>query len=207
MANRIVWLNYRLRSREEQNLYAEMADISHRSAVRYLEGDWEGETLTGDLSRLPFDEAVGWMYRHLFGHLRRRHNAADNVLHLDPDVVFVKPTRIFGRFREMRLFWHTDPARRLAFDPYLNGGVVYIPASMDGRLWRFTRRPLREWNHSQDALNQIFYAQQPVPGLHPELNWSPNVPSPIGRDEAHVVHLNSTRGAESALERMREMVA
>jgi hypothetical protein len=206
MANKVVWLNYRLSSLEEQTTYAEMVRLSHRSAERYLDGDWDAELLVGDWSHLPFDEAVSRMYRQLFRHLRRRHAEGHNVLHLDPDVALVKPTRIFGRFREMRLFWHTDPAKRGQYDPYLNGGVVYLPASMDGQLWRFARRPLREWNHSQDVLNRMFYAQQPVPGLHPELNWSPNVPAPIAARDAHLIHLNATRGPEQAHDWLRALV-
>jgi hypothetical protein len=84
---------------------------------------------------------------------------------------------------------------------------------MDSRLWRFTAKAadMKEWNDSQDILNEMFYAQKPVPKLHPELNYQPFVDSPIGLGEAHFVHLNSTRShlnnrPYSAVQRMREMV-
>lgn len=210
MANHVLWLHYRLTTQEEFKTYAELLALSLASARKHLRGDWEPLIIGGDHSHLPYNEAVSAMYCDLFDHLQRLYDEGHNILHLDPDVAFVKPTRIFGRFRSMRLFWHTDPPQRNEFDPYLNAGVVYLPASMDPALWQFVdydAAGMREWNDSQDIFNRMFYDQHPVPRLRPRLNWSPNVPSPIGERRAQVVHLNSTRGADEALERMRELCA
>lgn len=209
VANRLMYLQYRLTPGDaEFTLYRQMQELSVESAERYLDGPWELEILTGDHSRRPFSEAFSEMYREMFARLRELWSQGDNVLFLDPDVLFLKPTQIFGRFQEFRMFWATDPEQRRHFDPYLNGGIFYLPTTMDARQWRFADaavRKMREWNDSQDILNEMFWTQQPVPELHPELNWSPNVQSIIPMEDAHLIHFNSTRGAASVLEVMRKM--
>ena len=211
MTNLVLWLHYRLTGDAEHHAaYGELVNLSLESVRANLQGDWEPMIVGGDYSDRSFAEAYSDMYRDFFFLLRKHHGLGDNVLFLDPDVVCVKPTEIFGRFAEMRLFWHTDPASRLHFDPYLNGGIVYIPASMHPGLWRIVQEwawTMRQWNDSQDILNHMFYEQRPIPELHPELNWSPHVPSPIDRDQARLLHFNSTRGPEDALAAMRDALA
>lgn len=209
MANRVMWLNYRLAGCDIHT-YEAMTELSIASADRYLAGDWTALVLTGDMTCCTFERGFSRMYREMFAALRDCYEAGDSVLFLDPDTLFLRPTEIFGRFDELMLFWLTDPSVAYGFDPYLNAGIVYVPASMDPTLWRFVddaAPSMSEWNDSQIIFNRMFYAQQPVPELHPELNWSPSVEMPGPLKDAHLVHFNSTRGAPAVLERMRALSA
>jgi len=208
MANRVMYLHYRLTGGDYKT-YESLVEISLASARRYLAGKWSPLILHGDYSNRPYERGFSEMYRIMFQVMRKCYDAGDNVLFLDPDTLFIKETEVFGRFTQMMLFWPTDPAKRRHFDPYLNAGIVYVPATMDAKLWRFANAApmMSEWNDSQDIFNEMFYAQRPVPELHPELNWSPNVPSTIRMDEASLLHFNSTRGALGVLETMRELAS
>lgn len=208
--NRLVYLLYRLNTAPNVfEQYQEMAELSLRSFRRHLAGSWQAELLQGDYSSEGFLQGVNLMYRDTFVQLEAWHAQGDNTLLLDQDTLCLRPTEIFGRFKHLMLFYLTDPPvdEVGGFAPYLNAGIVYVPASMPPRAWRPMHRDLgamRAWDDSQRIWNEMFYGQDPVPELHPELHWSPNVPTPLPRGDAHIIHLNSTRGSAAALGQMRD---
>ena len=207
--NILMQLHYRLGTDTDvYDTYGEILEVSIESYRRHLEGDWHPVVLRGDYSQYPFLVGVNKMYSDMFAALRTHYREGDNVLFSDSDVVCVKPTRIFGEYQDLRLFWHTDPMRHRGFDPYLNGGIVYVPATMDPSLWQIVDERvsgMQEWDDSQVILNKMFYSQHPVPYLVPSLNWSPIVPSDVDWKYVSLVHFNSTRGAEAVLADMKEM--
>lgn len=208
MSNYVVRLDFRLRG-VDREVYRAMTLLSQRSCDNYLEGDWSTYTLARDFNDRSYERGYSDMYRCLFRVLQDLHEGGHNVLHLDPDTLLMGPVQIFDHFQEMRLFWPTDPGKRRHFDPYLNAGVVYIPASMPALLWNFAvtaAANMREWNDSQDIFNEMFYAHPCLPLLHPELNWQKYVPSPIPQEGALILHFNSTRGASEVLDEMKALV-
>lgn len=207
MADRVLWLNYRLQGGPFET-YQAMTDLSLKSARRFLVGNWQPWIVTADYTDRSFEDGFSDMYRDMFAILRAAHAAGDNTLFLDPDTLFLKPTILFGLLPEMRLFWLTDPPSFEEFEVYLNGGVAYFPAAMNPDLWRFADQGahlMREWNDSQRILNAMFWAQKPALDLIPQMGWSPNTKNGCPLEEALLIHFNSTRGAENVLTRMREM--
>lgn len=204
--NYLLYLRFKL-PRGDIAEYDRMRAISRRSFERHLGGTWDVLTLHGDLEDASSHlGAVNQMYAALFDYMYELYGDGHSVLMCDPDVVAVKPLEVFGRFKGMMLFAPTDPPRGYGFDPYLNAGIVYLPSTAERRLWSFLDgAPMKDYDDSQKVFNAMFYAQIPVPRLHPELNWSPWVPSSIPKEEAQIIHCHSTRGTAEAIRLMEEL--
>lgn len=155
------------------------------------------------------------------------HSEPCNVFWAGADTLMVRPTNIFGRWQEFRLFNYTDPKSHGVFVHYFNDDVRYFPASMSAETWDlgeslWSQRetsPDRHWGFDQNRHNQIFWSQ-PIPDQdrhHPEMNWmamnlrslDANVVAwhehwnncPINR--ANILHFNASRGSEATIRIMR----
>lgn len=124
MTNILLMLDYTLSDNSEE--YAEMTRLSSNSYKKNLAGDWSLDILRKDFSHLPRKEALNQMWQDCIWAMFDHWVDGTNVLYVDSDTLMVKPTEIFGRWDRLQLFWPTDPSAAYGFDPYLNGGVVYI---------------------------------------------------------------------------------
>ncbi len=192
-----------------------MMELSRQSAQRYLEEVDDFTLLEEDLSHMTQDgDLAGFsappvlqMWRDLLDALETYHRAGDNVLYLDVDTLCIKKSKVFD-IQQMMMFWLTDFVELKTFYPYLNGGVVYIPAAMNESMWQFSHnQDLISWDSVQLVFNAMFYAQDPVPGLMPEYNWSPNITPGCAMSKAKIMHFTSTKGWEKALAEMERMAA
>jgi hypothetical protein len=105
---------------EARAAYDTMYRVSRITAEKFLLGDWEPIAWTDPApSRLDIFKRNWQRIRDLW------HQEPCNILYLDSDTMIVKPTEIFGRFREFRMFNWTDPKTTPQFENYYNAGVRY----------------------------------------------------------------------------------
>lgn len=189
--------------------YDIMFQISLASARRFLAGDWEP---------LVFTDAAETRV-HLFQANWQRiwdiwHDEPCNVLYLDSDTMFLRPTEIFGRFAEFRLFNWTDPKSKGCYTDYFNAGVRYYPVTISKEIWQIGHDLAQSWNldiwdQEQLIFNEMFWQQDidAADRRHPELNWQGMLLSrgvarqahddwnqwPI--NQAHIIHVHGSRHA------------
>lgn len=185
MKNYVVWTNCKVNETEKKfgiepcadprvtADYDRMHEISLASARKFLKGNWEPIVFTEPAnSRVEMFKANWARLRDLW------HSEPCNILYLDSDTVFLKPTEIFGRFDEYRLFNWSTPAQDHGFANYFNAAVRYHPHTMTAETWAVGDAIAENWNldiwdQEQIIFNTMFWSQ----GLtfedahHPELNW------------------------------------
>jgi hypothetical protein len=196
---------------ETRAAYDTMFQISHASAKKFLEGSWES---------IVFTEAADSRVSMFKDNWQRIwdlwHTEPCNILYLDSDTMFIKPTKIFDRFGEFRLFNWSDPKCTDQYQNYFNAGVRYYPSTMSHDVWSRAAELAGQWNldiwdQEQLIFNEMFWSQ-PIPDhdrRHPELNWQGmlmTVPDPkiqaaheswneLLLKDAHIIHLHGSRGA------------
>lgn len=189
MKNYVVWTNCKINETETKfgiepcadarvtADYNRMHEISLASARRFLRGSWEPIVFTE-----PATNRVE-MFKSNWARLRDLwHGEPCNILYLDSDTIFLKPTEIFGRWPEFRLFNWSTPPQDHGFANYFNAAVRYYPHTMTAETWTAGDQLAANWNldiwdQEQIIFNTMFWSQ----GLsfedahHPELNWqAPN---------------------------------
>lgn len=221
MKNYVVWTNCAVQDTESRfgieacadpavrADYNRMHELSLASARHFLRGDWEP---------IVFDqpaESRVTMFRDNWYRVRDLwHSEPCNVLYLDSDTVFVKPTEIFGRWPQYRLFNWTTPPRHADFPHYFNAAVRYHPYTMSADTWAVGDDMAENWNldiwdQEQLIFNAMFWSQNLSfeDAHHPELNWQ----APSGTDlaglaqhaqfnsfpiqHARIIHYHGTRGS------------
>jgi hypothetical protein len=149
------------------------------------------------------------------------------VLYIDLDVMFIRPTRIFGEFDHFLMFNYTDPRMAtcdhygLKFDHYFNCGVRYYPQKMDQKIWKLGFDMIKNWNPERWDSEQIIYnhmmwsqvirvqqAHQPhlayqFLNANQTFNDSWNGVSLV--DQAQVVHVHGSRGSSGRAELMEKL--
>jgi hypothetical protein len=198
-------------SPERRSAYDRMFKMSQASAKKFLLGDWETVVFTE-----PAETRVD-MFRNNWQRIWDLwHKEPCNILYLDSDTLFIRPTEIFGRFKEFRLFNWTDPKTHVKFKDYFNAGVRYYPQQMDPAIWTIGQRLAKDWSveiwdQEQLIFNEMFWSQPIAPGdhRHPELNWqgmgllSGGAQAQASREQwnglpvsrAHILHVHGSRGA------------
>ena len=212
-------------------IYSEMCRNSLASMRKFLEGDWE---------YILFDEEIESINDAMPLNNDRTyelyHSGPCNVLWVGPDVQFVKPTRIFGEFKEFRLFnwtdpksWHESNQYNKSFDNLFNNDLQYFPAGMDPELWRVEREMRAAWdntdgmssyNNQQIIHNTMFWSQGLAwedahrPELFYQAQWLPwhdiamqDEWNGCRYEDAHVIHWHSSRHSPTKLECMRQVNA
>lgn len=203
---------------EARTAYDTMNKISRITTEKFLEGSWETIVWTDPApSRLDIFKRNWERIRDLW------HKEPCNILYLDSDTMMIRPTKIFGRFSEFRLFNWTDPKSTPQFANLYNAGVRYYPAAMDPQLWRIGDAMAQNWvdsnwNMEQEIFNTMFW-QQPIADEdrhHPELNWqgmcmiqgNPNAQiaheewNGCKIDQTHIVHVHGSRNAQKTAQLM-----
>jgi hypothetical protein len=228
MKNYVVWTNCQVNETQERfgiapcsdpasrAAYDTMFKVSRGSARKFLAGDWEEIVFTD-----PAETRV-----HMFQQNWQRiwdlwHNEPCNILYLDSDAMFIKPTEMFGRWDQYRLFNWTDPKSNSQFANYYNAGVRYYPSTMTQQVWAIGDDMAKNWNldiwdQEQLIFNAMFWSQDVADPHHPELNWQGMrmiVPDPRMQaaheewngctvDQAHIVHVHGSRNAQQTAQLM-----
>jgi hypothetical protein len=196
---------------EARAAYDTMNRISRATAAKFLQGDWEPIVWTDPApSRLE-------IFKRNWGRIRDLwHQEPCNILYLDSDTMFLRATKIFGRFSEFRMFNWTDPKSTALFANYYNAGVRYYPSSMPEDLWVLGDSMAADWQDDnwgmeQDIFNTMFW-KQPIPDNdrhHPELNWQGMHmlnPDPMAQkaheewnqcpiSQTHIIHVHGSRNS------------
>jgi hypothetical protein len=206
---------------EARSGYDQMFKISLASAKKFLAGDWK-EIVWDDPapSRLAIFQR-NWQRIHDLWH-----SEPCNILYLDSDVILLKPTEIFGRFPEFRLFNWTDPKTWAGFENLYNAAVRYYPSTMNEDLWTTGNAMAQNWNpdnwnQEQEIFNTMFWSQGVVDSHHPELNWQGmhlrlvrqysetmeylNKWNTVPITEAHIIHVHGSRGAVETAQCMKDI--
>jgi hypothetical protein len=219
--NYVVWTNCDVNEIQEQfNIkpcgdpvnraaYDTMFRISLASARQFLAGQWEPVVFTE-----PAETRV-----HMFQANWQRiwdvwHQEPCNILYLDSDTMFIRPTEIFGRFSEFRLFNWTDPKSNSCYNDYFNAGVRYYPHTMSDEIWQIGHDRAQNWNldiwdQEQLIFNEMFWKQDIVDQdrRHPEFNWqgmhlsrgvaqqSHESWNQCALSAAHIIHVHGSRHA------------
>ena len=200
---------------EKFEYYQQMYQISLESREKYLRGPFENVLFSKEVENFQevFRSHFKWIY-NLW-----RENAPCNILYVGPDNLFVKPTEIFGRYKEFRLMNYTDPKsihqEGYNFDHFLNGDFRYYPAEMSQETWDRGLALVQEWtNHSpwnteQYIYNTMFWEQpsireqEPHEVIDPLMHFQMQALSGGVRSveqfncapirEAHLLHFHATR--------------
>lgn len=228
MKNYVIWTNCDVNEKEfkfgiepcaspeQRRAYDDMFRCSLASAKKFLQGDWELIVFTE-----PAETRV-----HMFQQNWQRiwdiwHKEPCNILYLDSDTMFIRPTEIFGKFNEFRMFNWTDPKSNDRFADYYNAGVRYYPAGMSSDIWNLGNERAKSWrldiwDQEQLIFNEMFWTQA-IPDEdrhHPELNWqgmNMRIPGMLESHErwngckisdTHIVHVHGSRNAQHTAQLM-----
>jgi hypothetical protein len=221
------WGYWKTQEEEEQALkghekYNEMYKLSRNSARKFLQGEWEEiKFIAPVLDARLYQIAQWYTIKELW------HREPCNILAMGADTLFMRPTEIFGQFKEMRMFNYTDPRQHAEFEHYFNDDIRYYPADMDPAVWAVGERRMGEWfTHEQahwdwgQLIHNYQFWSQDIPAddlLKPNLNWMAHnlrdlTPEIINWHEvwnrcsladANIVHFSGSRGAEQTVATMQ----
>lgn len=205
-----------------QNYY-EMCRHSLSSMRKFLAGDWQYILLDEEIDSIS--DAMPLNNDRIY---ELWHREPCNILWVGPDVQFVKPTEMFGKFNEYRLFNWTDPKSwsepnqyNKTFENLFNNDLQYYPSTMDPALWKIEREMRAQWNNDQDMnnynnsqiINNTMFWEQGIPfedAHKPELfyqaQWLPWKSQDEQDDwnqssltDAHVIHWHGSRYSPTKL--------
>jgi hypothetical protein len=208
---------------ESAQKYQDMYDISRATARAFLKGPYEEIIFQAPvLDNRLYQIAQWYCIKELW------FKEPCNILWMGADTMFVKPTEIFGRFNEMRLFNYTDPRQHdklkcYGAGHYFNDDIRYYPAIMDHKSWAVGEEHMADWfvpphniwDCGQIIHNHQFWCQDiPADDIeHPELAYQ-MVQGSIERDNqwngipiqnAHILHLHGSRNADDRVQAMRQI--
>lgn len=192
--------------------FRRMYELSSASARKHLVGVNEHVLIMGEPGPMDLPK----LFQRTFRATYDLWCTGANVLYLNVDTLVVKPTEVFGKFSEFRMFTPTVPMKWMEFNPYLNAGVRYFPAEMDAGLWNIGVNRMRDydvsyWGHEQMAYNAMYREQGTRAGFVYELNYGmpPDVRAlmEIDKSDATILHFHATRGAEACVRQMEAYAA
>ncbi len=235
--NYLVGAHYRLKSTEwawkdtksegdQYELYKRMYQLSRASVKHFLEGEYTEICRQGEIEYIGQQAKLGWQFtKELWK------SEPCNIFILGPDCSMVKPTKIFGEFKEFRMFNWTDPKTNAGNNPwnykidnYFNGDMLYFPHTMDPTLWDMYDRlekdwevdnTTKTWGNDQIVANMMFWSQNIPweqahrPDLFYQAQWVPGSPMEVMDDwnqckstDAHIVHWHGSRHVPTKLKAM-----
>ena len=205
-------MNLLFDSGKDYEHYLEMHYLSTDSVMKFINPD-QLLTIT-DKGPNPF-KAFKEFAHYTFEQVRK----GNNVLVVEIDAVVIKPTKIFGEFDKMMMFTRTCPPSikyegvmgGWRFDPYMNSGIRYFPATIPLEILNKAESLMdiydeSFWGYDQVIYNWIYYQQHERANLnYMKYNYMPfsDVLQNCKEEEAHIVHLFSSRGAKECLDKMK----
>jgi hypothetical protein len=204
--------------------YYEMYKLSLASCKFFLEEDFEPIIFTDPCQDVYECTKLNW-----YAIKKLWMSEPCNIFWLGSDTLMVKPTTIFNRFKEFRLFNYTDPKSYKNFSHYFNDDSRIFPHTMDPKVWELGEmwwengetHPEKNWGFDQLRHNGMFWSQN-IPNddvFHPELNFlAMNLRSlhpqiiqwheqwnNCAFDKAHILHFCASRGSEQVIHLMTQL--
>ena len=225
-----MWFADRSNEPDLHDWYMKMHEVSLRSFVKNLEGDWEFIFFDGEV-----DDIQEVFQTHFFDLYDMWKDEECNILYCGPDNMVMKPTSIFGEYDDFRMFNYTDPKAStapnrwgLAHPHFLNADVRYYPSTMSEDTWELGAKMAEEWDGTEWAteqviLNEMLWSQEgrtPENTIMPHLayqghalylhDWErtkaySNEWNGCNLSDAQIVHLHGSRNAEAKYNLMVEL--
>ena len=154
------------------------------------------------------------------------HEQPCRILWVGADTLMIRPTTIFSdRFKEFRMFNHSDPRTHQKFLRYFNDDVRYYSNTMSAETWQLGEDYLklretaedRHWGFDQNRHNAMFWSQDIKDWYHPEMayqamnlrnlntdtvDWHDQW-NGIQIDQAHILHFHASRGSRQVINIMK----
>ena len=167
------------------------------------------------------------MNKDIYAKIKKRYFANDcNILYVDSDIVCVKPHRIFGIYNNFRMFdvqkifqyaypENVPKYMYACFQRWWMSNVRYYPAGIKQLVWEvgdsLVENWIDVWAFECIIYNSMFYAQKdPNTNFvgNPLLNcqYVPGQTDEAILKDAKIIHVQSTRGIDEAIKRVREVL-
>lgn len=137
-------------------IYGRMYEISRASFRHFIEDDWEQVTWDEEIESIAYAMKMNWNNVYNLWHSQQ----PCNILAAGPDVMMVKPTKIFDRFNEFRMFNWTDPKQvtlpspwNITIPQYFNGDFKYYPSTMSAETWAVGKKMADQWPAEENTVN------------------------------------------------------
>lgn len=206
-------------------IYKAMYQASRASLRKFLQDDWIELCYTEPVDHINQAARIGWQSNYELWH-----SEPCNILIVGPDVSMIRPTKIFGRFNEFRMFNWTDPKTynepnpwNIVHQDYFNGDLVYIPHTTTKNVWRIFESMMVQyrdstWGDDQVITNTMFWSQNIPweeahrPDLFYSAQWLPWQPI-REMDEwncykirnCHMIHWHGSRHSPTKLQMMQQI--
>jgi len=193
---------------EDYKYYENCYEMSRESVDKFIPYDTH-ILLTGKDTD-PYD-----MLKDVYLKTIEQVRKGNNVLFIEIDCIVVKPCPDIFNFDKMMMFSRTEPwslkYKDKMFDPYMNSGVRFFPATIpEDILFKAGEMVLdydkSYWGYDQTIYNMIYHSQHEVTHFNHEIyNY---IPFPkflknIKEEDAHIIHLFTSRGAKECRDRMK----
>jgi len=161
------------------DMYHAMHEMVMHSASEFIQEDFEFEIFEYEVDN--YQEVFHKNFQLVYDLWKE----GNNVLFLDTDTMFIRPTEIFGKFKQFQMFNYTDPKNLqgkdannkygLQHEHYFNAGVRYYPKEMSQEVWDLGWEYAKDWDYDiwgteQIIFNEMMYSQDrdPKRWLKPE---------------------------------------
>lgn len=162
-----MWFDDRSNEGDLYDWYMKMHDISLRSFEKHLQGDWEFIFFNKEV------ENIQEVFKDHFFEIYDIWKQGDcNILYCGPDNIMMKPTEMFGKYDDFRMFNYTDPKSSVEPNHYnvqhkhfFNADVRYYPSTMSQEIWDMgldmaNNWDFNSWNTEQFILNKMLWDQE-----------------------------------------------
>lgn len=194
----------------EFELYEEMKQISMDSFRKNCQDNFEFVEINGHVKN------IYQHYKETQRAIRSLQKAEDcNVLYVGLDVIALNKFKIFGKFKDFRLFNYTCKTAYKDITDYYNCDIRYIPSSMDNNLWMHWDNSEWEdiWDMEQIIYNRMFWTQDVKKPLQPKYAYQyfgskedADKFNDMRLEKAYMVHLHGSRSMKRCIEIAKELL-
>jgi hypothetical protein len=200
------------------SFYKQLQQISYNSFRHFLQGEWEYVLIEKEVDN------VLDVFRNNFQSIYDLRQAGPcNILYCGLDSQMIRPTEVFGKYDQFRMFNHTDPKRNHHFENNFNCDIRYYPSTLDEKWWDFTmewKEKIKIWEDEQNVYNWILWGQGVTVDqvLDPKMAFQAHMMAGpdhnadaasqwngLNINESHMIHWHSSRGPENRIATMGEV--
>lgn len=170
-----MWFQDRSHEGDLYDQYMKMHEISLRTFNKHLKSEWEFIFFNKEV------ENIQEVFKdHFFEIYDIWKQGNVNILYCGPDNIMMKPTDIFGKYQDFRMFNYTDPKTSeepnhynfskdlptgLQHQHFFNADVRYYPSTMSQDIWDMGLEmaenwDFNSWNTEQIILNKMLWDQE-----------------------------------------------
>jgi hypothetical protein len=186
---------------DDFSLYKQCYNMS-MSSVKHFMPEFDKHVLVEGIGNDPYN-----MLRDTYYAIMSEVKNGNNVFYMEIDCLMVKPVSGIFDFQKFELFARTSPYSikygQLRFDPYMNSGVKYIPATLPRDLIAKADEMISQydksfWGYDQVVYNMIYHDQHERAIMREHLNYMPldDVITHIKKEDAAILHFCSSRGVK-----------